>query len=158
MFPMLLLQVIINTETRSVEVNKKGVYFAFRDQGACLSLLAIKVNILWACSDLSKAEVLVFVISLVSSQQLSQCSLVCSIVNVSMCIFRCTTRPARKSPRALPPTPRPPQGRRRVASTRSTGRVSRTPSLWRRARSPSAKAMAPGSARKGGASVWLAIR
>jgi ephrin-B len=35
--------VIINTETRSVEVNKKGVYFAFRDQGACLSLLAIKV-------------------------------------------------------------------------------------------------------------------
>ena len=34
---------IINTETRSVEVNKKGVYFAFRDQGACLSLLAIKV-------------------------------------------------------------------------------------------------------------------
>jgi len=36
-------EVIINTETRSVEVNKKGVYFAFRDQGACLSLLAIKV-------------------------------------------------------------------------------------------------------------------
>merc|ERR1712013_517633 len=32
-------EVIINTETRSVEVNKKGVYFAFRDQGACLSLL-----------------------------------------------------------------------------------------------------------------------
>ena len=28
-----------------MEVNKKGVYFAFRDQGACLSLLAIKVNI-----------------------------------------------------------------------------------------------------------------
>jgi len=36
-------EVIINTEVRSVEVNKKGVYFAFRDQGACLSLLAIKV-------------------------------------------------------------------------------------------------------------------
>jgi len=36
-------EVIINTETRSVEVNKKGIYFAFRDQGACLSLLAIKV-------------------------------------------------------------------------------------------------------------------
>jgi Eph receptor B1 len=36
-------EVIINTETRSVDVNKKGVYFAFRDQGACLSLLAIKV-------------------------------------------------------------------------------------------------------------------
>jgi len=36
-------EVIINTETRSVEVNKKGVYFAFRDQGACISLLAIKV-------------------------------------------------------------------------------------------------------------------
>jgi len=36
-------EVIINTEVRSVEVNKKGLYFAFRDQGACLSLLAIKV-------------------------------------------------------------------------------------------------------------------
>ena len=36
-------EVIINTETRSVAVNKKGIYFAFRDQGACLSLLAIKV-------------------------------------------------------------------------------------------------------------------
>ncbi len=36
-------EVIINTETRSVEVTKKGVYFAFRDQGACLSLLAVKV-------------------------------------------------------------------------------------------------------------------
>ena len=37
-------EVIINTETRSVEVNKKGVYFAFRDEGACISLLAIKVS------------------------------------------------------------------------------------------------------------------
>eukprot|EP00095_Tigriopus_kingsejongensis_P002301 snap_masked-scaffold1442_size41114-processed-gene-0.3 protein:Tk02301 transcript:snap_masked-scaffold1442_size41114-processed-gene-0.3-mRNA-1 annotation:"ephrin type-b receptor 1-b isoform x9" len=36
-------EVIINTETRSVEVHKKGIYFAFRDQGACLSLLAVKV-------------------------------------------------------------------------------------------------------------------
>jgi hypothetical protein len=36
-------EVIINTETRSVEVNKKGIYFAFRDEGACISLLAIKV-------------------------------------------------------------------------------------------------------------------
>ena len=36
-------EVIINTETRSIEVTKKGVYFAFRDQGACLSLLAVKV-------------------------------------------------------------------------------------------------------------------
>ncbi|XP_054266069.1 ephrin type-B receptor 1-B-like isoform X3 [Macrosteles quadrilineatus] len=34
---------IINTETKSIPVNKKGVYFAFRDQGACISLLAIKV-------------------------------------------------------------------------------------------------------------------
>ena len=34
---------IINTETRSIDVTKKGVYFAFRDQGACLSLLAVKV-------------------------------------------------------------------------------------------------------------------
>jgi len=35
-------EVIINTATRSVEVTKKEVYFAFRDRGACLSLLAIK--------------------------------------------------------------------------------------------------------------------
>jgi predicted DNA-binding helix-hairpin-helix protein len=27
-----------------VEVNKKGIYFAFRDEGACISLLAIKVS------------------------------------------------------------------------------------------------------------------
>lgn len=36
-------EVIINTEIRSVPITKKGVYFAFRDQGACLSLIAIKV-------------------------------------------------------------------------------------------------------------------
>lgn len=36
-------EVIINTEVKSIPVNKKGVYFAFRDQGACISLLAIKV-------------------------------------------------------------------------------------------------------------------
>ncbi|KAF8791659.1 Ephrin type-A receptor 4 like protein [Argiope bruennichi] len=36
-------EVIINTEVRSVPITKKGVYFAFRDQGACLSLIAIKV-------------------------------------------------------------------------------------------------------------------
>merc|ERR1719457_331807 len=36
-------EIIINTETRSVEVNKKGLYFAFMDEGACISLLAIKV-------------------------------------------------------------------------------------------------------------------
>ncbi|XP_076315246.1 ephrin type-A receptor 4-like isoform X2 [Tachypleus tridentatus] len=36
-------EVIINTEIRSIPVTKKGVYFAFRDQGACLSLIAIKV-------------------------------------------------------------------------------------------------------------------
>ena len=41
-------EVIINTETRSIEVTKKGVYFAFRDQGACLSILAVKVYYL-AC-------------------------------------------------------------------------------------------------------------
>lgn len=34
---------IINTEVRSIPVTKKGVYFAFRDQGACISLLAIRV-------------------------------------------------------------------------------------------------------------------
>ncbi|UYV81968.1 EPHA5 [Cordylochernes scorpioides] len=36
-------EVIINTETRSVPVTKKGVYFAFRDQGACLSLIAVRI-------------------------------------------------------------------------------------------------------------------
>ncbi|XP_022239231.1 ephrin type-B receptor 1-B-like [Limulus polyphemus] len=36
-------EVIINTEVRSIPVTKKGVYFAFRDQGACLSIIAIKV-------------------------------------------------------------------------------------------------------------------
>ncbi|KAJ6220475.1 hypothetical protein RDWZM_006287, partial [Blomia tropicalis] len=36
-------EVIINTEVRSVPVTKKGVYFAFRDQGACLSIIAIKI-------------------------------------------------------------------------------------------------------------------
>ncbi|EEB19450.1 Ephrin type-B receptor 2 precursor, putative [Pediculus humanus corporis] len=35
--------ILINTEVKSVPVTKKGVYFAFRDQGACISLLAIKV-------------------------------------------------------------------------------------------------------------------
>jgi ephrin-B len=38
-------EVIINTEVKSIPVTKKGVYFAFRDQGACISLLAIKVDI-----------------------------------------------------------------------------------------------------------------
>ena len=37
-------EVIINTELRSIPVTKKGVYFAFRDQGACISLLSIKVR------------------------------------------------------------------------------------------------------------------
>ncbi|KAK6617478.1 hypothetical protein RUM43_014487 [Polyplax serrata] len=34
--------ITINTEVKSVPVTKKGIYFAFRDQGACISLLAIK--------------------------------------------------------------------------------------------------------------------
>lgn len=34
---------IINTEVRSVPVTKKGIYFAFRDQGACLSVIAVKI-------------------------------------------------------------------------------------------------------------------
>lgn len=37
-------EVNINTEVKSIPVTKKGVYFAFRDQGACISLLAIKVK------------------------------------------------------------------------------------------------------------------
>lgn len=28
---------------KSIPVTKKGVYFAFRDQGACISILAVKV-------------------------------------------------------------------------------------------------------------------
>ncbi|XP_071440458.1 ephrin type-A receptor 4-A isoform X1 [Hetaerina americana] len=36
-------QGVINTEVKSIPVTKKGVYFAFRDQGACISLLAIKM-------------------------------------------------------------------------------------------------------------------
>jgi len=35
--------VVINTKIRSIPVSKRGVYFAFRDQGACLSLISIKV-------------------------------------------------------------------------------------------------------------------
>lgn len=30
-------------EAKSIAVTKKGVYFAFRDQGACISVLAVKV-------------------------------------------------------------------------------------------------------------------
>uniref|UniRef100_A0A182U169 Uncharacterized protein n=1 Tax=Anopheles melas TaxID=34690 RepID=A0A182U169_9DIPT len=33
----------INVEVKSIAVTKKGVYFAFRDQGACISVLAVKV-------------------------------------------------------------------------------------------------------------------
>ncbi|XP_063705938.1 ephrin type-B receptor 1-B isoform X3 [Culicoides brevitarsis] len=33
----------INVEVKSIAVTKKGVYFAFRDQGACISILAVKV-------------------------------------------------------------------------------------------------------------------
>jgi len=47
-------EVIINTETRSVDISKKGVYFAFRDQGACLSLLAIKVYFK-SCPEITKS-------------------------------------------------------------------------------------------------------
>jgi len=36
-------EVNINTEVRNIPVSKKGVYFAIRDQGACISLLAIKI-------------------------------------------------------------------------------------------------------------------
>ncbi|XP_037089699.1 ephrin type-A receptor 4-like [Pollicipes pollicipes] len=34
---------VINVETRSIPVTKKGVYFAVRDQGACIALLAVRV-------------------------------------------------------------------------------------------------------------------
>ncbi|XP_063865644.1 ephrin type-B receptor 1-B-like isoform X8 [Scylla paramamosain] len=46
--------IIINAEVRSIPVTKKGVYFAFRDQGACISLLAIKVYYI-TCPEITKA-------------------------------------------------------------------------------------------------------
>ncbi|VVC86168.1 unnamed protein product [Leptidea sinapis] len=36
-------EVDINTEVKSIAVTKRGVYIAFRDQGACISILAVKV-------------------------------------------------------------------------------------------------------------------
>ncbi|XP_048511439.1 ephrin type-A receptor 4 isoform X14 [Athalia rosae] len=45
-------QEIINTEVKSIPVTKKGVYFAFRDQGACISILAIKVYYI-SCPEVS---------------------------------------------------------------------------------------------------------
>ncbi|KAK7082967.1 Ephrin type-A receptor 5, partial [Halocaridina rubra] len=46
--------IIINTEVRSIPVTKKGVYIAFRDQGACISLLAIKVYYI-TCPEITKS-------------------------------------------------------------------------------------------------------
>ncbi|XP_047499507.1 ephrin type-B receptor 1-like, partial [Penaeus chinensis] len=46
--------IIINAEVRSIPVTKKGIYFAFRDQGACISLLAIKVYYI-TCPEITKA-------------------------------------------------------------------------------------------------------
>ncbi|KZC08637.1 Ephrin type-A receptor 4-A, partial [Dufourea novaeangliae] len=45
-------EVMINTEVKSIPVTKKGVYFAFRDQGACISILAIKVYYI-SCPEIS---------------------------------------------------------------------------------------------------------
>ena len=45
-------EVVINTEVKSIPVTKKGVYFAFRDQGACISILAIKVYYI-SCPEIS---------------------------------------------------------------------------------------------------------
>ncbi|XP_066597615.1 ephrin type-B receptor 1-B isoform X6 [Prorops nasuta] len=45
-------EVVINTEVKAIPVTKKGVYFAFRDQGACISLLAIKVYYI-SCPEVS---------------------------------------------------------------------------------------------------------
>ncbi|KAL0277038.1 UNVERIFIED_CONTAM: hypothetical protein PYX00_004461 [Menopon gallinae] len=36
-------EININTEVKSIPVTKKGIYFALKDQGACISLLAIKI-------------------------------------------------------------------------------------------------------------------
>ena len=38
-----LLRPIINTEMRQITVNRKGVYFAFYDTGACVTLLSIAI-------------------------------------------------------------------------------------------------------------------
>ncbi|XP_042869303.1 ephrin type-B receptor 1-like isoform X4 [Penaeus japonicus] len=46
--------IIINAEVRSIPVTKKGIYFAFRDQGACISLLAIKVYYI-TCPEITKS-------------------------------------------------------------------------------------------------------
>ncbi len=35
---------VINTEVRSVPLVHKGVYFSFRDEGACTSILAVRVR------------------------------------------------------------------------------------------------------------------
>ncbi|XP_015114870.1 ephrin type-A receptor 4 isoform X8 [Diachasma alloeum] len=45
-------EVVINSEVKSIPVTKKGVYFAFRDQGACISILAIKVYYI-SCPEVS---------------------------------------------------------------------------------------------------------
>ncbi|XP_074654752.1 ephrin type-B receptor 3-like [Tubulanus polymorphus] len=34
---------VINTEVRSVAINQKGVYFAFMDMGACVTLIAVRI-------------------------------------------------------------------------------------------------------------------
>ncbi|CAF4618755.1 unnamed protein product, partial [Rotaria magnacalcarata] len=33
----------VNVKTRGISVNKNGFYIAFRDQGACVSLLYVKI-------------------------------------------------------------------------------------------------------------------
>ncbi|KAJ8984037.1 hypothetical protein NQ317_012261, partial [Molorchus minor] len=48
-------EVNINTEVKSIPVAKKGVYFAFRDQGACISLLAIKIYYI-VCPEITSIE------------------------------------------------------------------------------------------------------
>lgn len=55
-------EVNINTEVKSIPVTKKGVYFAFRDQGACISLLAIKVSLskIKVCDQSQFRDLLIF--------------------------------------------------------------------------------------------------
>ncbi len=36
-------EAVINTETRSVAMTRKGIYFAFHDQGACTTLLSVRI-------------------------------------------------------------------------------------------------------------------
>lgn len=57
----------LNIETRHVPVSRKGVYFAFRDEGACISILAIKVSSLSLLEYSTSDENLVSILGILRS-------------------------------------------------------------------------------------------